>query len=372
DYPRFMAQFRRFVPTRYHGVVGEIAEKADVAVGGYLRGQLMITAILGLFVWIGLTILGVPLATAIAFLAAVFNLVPYLGPVIGAVPAVLLGLTVSPLTALLAIVVFVVANQLEGNVLSPLVLSRATNLHPLTVLLAIMTGLGLFGLVGALLAEVHQVVGAPQEGLGVVAVDGVRGHADGGGEAHAVDLDLGDELGEALGGSLRLGGANLGQQQHELVAGPAEGVVGGAQLARQRLGDRDERGVAGGVPEAVVDLLEVVEVDHHQVERVPVALGARQLGLQPALEALAVAQSRQPVGDEALLEPPDLLRLPDDHGDVLGERLGDAQGVGAERGLRGEAVDVEQRHDLRAVGDRDRDVGLDLLDAGRREVRRGP
>jgi len=152
DYPRFMAQFRRFVPTRYHGVVGEIAEKADVAVGGYLRGQLMITAILGLFVWIGLTILGVPLATAIAFLAAVFNLVPYLGPVIGAVPAVLLGLTVSPLTALLAIVVFVVANQLEGNVLSPLVLSRATNLHPLTVLLAIMTGLGLFGLVGALLA----------------------------------------------------------------------------------------------------------------------------------------------------------------------------------------------------------------------------
>src|SRR5690606_7051710 len=152
DYPRFSAQFRRLVPTRYHGIVAEVSEKADTAVGGYLRGQLMITAILGVFIWIGLTVLGVPLATAIAFLAAVFNLVPYLGPVIGAVPAVLLALTASPLTALLAIVVFVVANQLEGNLLSPLVLSRSTNLHPVTVLLAIMAGLGMFGLVGALLA----------------------------------------------------------------------------------------------------------------------------------------------------------------------------------------------------------------------------
>lgn len=152
DFPRFVAQFRRFVPTKYHSIVGELTEKADVAVGGYLRGQLLITSMLGVFIWLGLTILGVPLATAIAFLAAVFNLVPYLGPVIGAVPAVLLAFTVSPLTALLVIVVFVIANQLEGNLLSPLILSRSTNLHPLTVLLAIMAGLGLFGLVGALLA----------------------------------------------------------------------------------------------------------------------------------------------------------------------------------------------------------------------------
>lgn len=152
DFPRFVTQFRRFVPTKYHSVVSELTEKADVAVGGYLRGQLLITSMLGVFIWLGLTILGVPLATAIAFLAAVFNLVPYLGPVIGAVPAVLLAFTVSPLTALLVIVVFVIANQLEGNLLSPLILSRSTNLHPLTVLLAIMAGLGLFGLVGALLA----------------------------------------------------------------------------------------------------------------------------------------------------------------------------------------------------------------------------
>lgn len=152
DYPRFTANFRRFVPVPYRPVATDVAEKADLAVGGYLRGQLFITSVLGVLIWAGLSIIGVPLATAIAFIAAVFNLVPYLGPVIGAVPAVLLALTVSPLTALLAVVVFVVANQLEGNILSPMILSRSTNLHPVTVLLAIMAGLGMYGLVGALLA----------------------------------------------------------------------------------------------------------------------------------------------------------------------------------------------------------------------------
>ena len=152
DYPRFTANFRRFVPVRWRPLYEDLTEKADRAVGGYLRGQLLITLTLGILIWVGLTIIGVPLATAISFLAAIFNLVPYLGPIIGVLPAVLLGLTVSPLTSVLAIVVFLLANQLEGHVLSPLILSRSTNLHPVTVLLAIMAGLGLFGLVGALLA----------------------------------------------------------------------------------------------------------------------------------------------------------------------------------------------------------------------------
>jgi len=152
DYPRFTANFRRFVPVRWRPVYEDLSDKADRAVGGYLRGQVVITITLGILIWIGLSIIGVPLATAISFLAAIFNLVPYLGPIIGVLPAVLLGLTVGPWTAVLAVVVFILANQLEAHVLGPLILSRSTNLHPVTVLLAILAGLGLFGLVGALLA----------------------------------------------------------------------------------------------------------------------------------------------------------------------------------------------------------------------------
>jgi predicted PurR-regulated permease PerM len=152
DYPRFTANFKRFVPTRWRPLYEDLTAKANVAVGGYLRGQLLITLIIGVLIFVGLSLINVPFALAISFLAAIFNLVPYLGPIVGMVPAVILGFTVSPLTALLAVVVFVVANQIEGNLLGPYILSKSTNLHPVTVLLAILIGAGLFGLLGALLA----------------------------------------------------------------------------------------------------------------------------------------------------------------------------------------------------------------------------
>ena len=152
DFPRFTDNFRKFVPVRWRPLADDLTGKADRAVGGYLRGQLLITSLLGIMIWIGLSLIGIPLATAISFLAAIFNLVPYLGPIVGVIPAVLLGFTVSPWAALFAVIVFVVANQLEGNVLSPFILSRSVDLHPVTVLLAIMAGLGLLGFLGALLA----------------------------------------------------------------------------------------------------------------------------------------------------------------------------------------------------------------------------
>ena len=154
DFPKITANFRRFIPLRYRPFYEDVGEKADRAVGGYLRGQLLIALIMGVFLFIGLSLIGINLALAISFLAAVLNLVPYLGPIVGAVPALLLALaTQTPFTsALFVIILFVVANQLESNLLSPFILSRSTNLHPVTVLIAITFGLGAFGLVGAIFA----------------------------------------------------------------------------------------------------------------------------------------------------------------------------------------------------------------------------
>jgi predicted PurR-regulated permease PerM len=152
DFPRITANVRRFVPTRWRTLYTDLTAKADRAIGGYLRGQILITIILGFLIWIGLSVLGVPLATAISVLAAVFNLVPYLGPIVGSVPAVLLAFTVSPLTALLVLVVFLAANQIDAHVLAPLILAKSTDLHPITVLISILIGVGFLGLLGAFVA----------------------------------------------------------------------------------------------------------------------------------------------------------------------------------------------------------------------------
>jgi predicted PurR-regulated permease PerM len=152
DLPRLSANARRFVPVRYRGVYADLMQKADRAVGGFLRGQVLISITIGSMLWIGLSILGLPLATAISVLAGVFNLVPYLGPILATIPAVLLGFTISPLTALLALIIFLVANQLEAHLFGPMILGKSTDLHPVTVLVSILIGVGFLGVLGAFLA----------------------------------------------------------------------------------------------------------------------------------------------------------------------------------------------------------------------------
>lgn len=152
DLPRLSANARRFVPVRYRGVYADLMQKADRAVGGFLRGQVLISLTIGTLLWIGLSLLGLPLATAISVLAGVFNVVPYLGPIVATIPALLLGFTVSPLTALLVLVVFFVANQLEAHLFGPMILGKSTDLHPVTVLVSILVGVGFLGVLGAFLA----------------------------------------------------------------------------------------------------------------------------------------------------------------------------------------------------------------------------
>ncbi|MFC3860296.1 AI-2E family transporter [Deinococcus antarcticus] len=154
DYNRVNAAMLRAFPRPWQPRVLELSALTGQAVGGYVRGQLIIASFIGLFVWIGLTLVGIPSAAAIGFLAGAFNIVPYLGPIIGATPALLLALTMPNvlLKVILVIVVFVAANQIESNFLSPYILSKNTDLHPVTILVAILVGVALMGFAGALLA----------------------------------------------------------------------------------------------------------------------------------------------------------------------------------------------------------------------------
>lgn len=151
DFSKIGLTLLGLVPRAYQPFALDFSGHISTAIGGYLRGQLVIATAVGTLIGLGLTLIGVPNAIALGFLAGAFNIVPYLGVVIGIAPAILLGLTISPLTALLVVIIFVVVNQIEGNFLSPYILGKTTNLHPATVLLSIMIGLTLIGIPGALL-----------------------------------------------------------------------------------------------------------------------------------------------------------------------------------------------------------------------------
>jgi predicted PurR-regulated permease PerM len=151
DLPRLGQAALRAFPEPYQPLVAELAHKLDRSVGGYVRGQLLVAFLVGLLVGVGLWLVGVPLAASLGFLAGVFNLIPFVGVIVSGVPALLLAATGGFGKVLLAFLVLWLANQLEGNLLGPLIVGRATRLHPVTAIAAILVGASLFGLWGALL-----------------------------------------------------------------------------------------------------------------------------------------------------------------------------------------------------------------------------
>lgn len=152
DYERVGASVLKVLPRAWQPLALQLSEDVGVSFGGYIRGQLLVGLGVGALIAVGLLLLGIPNALAIGLLAALLDIVPYLGPVISALPAVLLALSSGWVTVLLVVLVFVAANQIEGNVLSPFIMRQTTNLSSAAVLLAILAGLTLGGVVGALLA----------------------------------------------------------------------------------------------------------------------------------------------------------------------------------------------------------------------------
>ena len=133
---------------RVHAIWNDV----EFRLGAYVRGQAILMGIIGISSYIGLFLLGVPFAPALALIAGITEAIPMVGPLIGAVPAVIVGFTVSPLTGLLVAVLYIVIQALENNVLVPKIMSSNVGLNPLVIIIAIVAGSTLNGIVGALLA----------------------------------------------------------------------------------------------------------------------------------------------------------------------------------------------------------------------------
>jgi predicted PurR-regulated permease PerM len=134
---------------RWSSVIGEVS----LAFGGYVRGTLISMVIIGTITGAGLALLGVPYALLLGVLAALTELLPYLGPWISGTVSVILALiAVGPLKAVEVVILFILIQELEGNVIEPMVMSRSVHIDPLLVIVAVLVGINLLGIVGAVLA----------------------------------------------------------------------------------------------------------------------------------------------------------------------------------------------------------------------------
>ncbi|MFY9461595.1 MAG: AI-2E family transporter [Candidatus Sungiibacteriota bacterium] len=143
---------RLVTPIEYEEYAVDLWIRAQRKMGQWLRAQLLLGLIVGIFVYIALTLLGVRFALIFAALTAVLEIIPVIGPIIAAVPAVVIAFVQGPLLGLTVIVTYFVIQQIESHLIVPTVMRRTVGLNPLVVILALLVGGKLGGMLGLLLA----------------------------------------------------------------------------------------------------------------------------------------------------------------------------------------------------------------------------
>ena len=146
--------FISYIPNRYFEMSLNVLHKVDIQLGGYLRGQFIEALVVGTLSILALWILGIKYFILIGIFAGLANLIPYVGPVAGAVPAILVAITNGADSTLIIyiIIAFIIIQLIDNVIMQPLVLSKSVNLHPLLIVLAILIGGNFFGILGMFLA----------------------------------------------------------------------------------------------------------------------------------------------------------------------------------------------------------------------------
>ena len=152
DAHRLSTFIRRLVPTDYRLDFDVVWAQTKSMLYSYIRGQLVIAGLIGVLIGIAIWLLGLKFALALGLIAGITSLVPYLGPVIGAIPAVLVGLAASPQQALIVGIAYLVISNIILNFVYPKVMGNAVRLPPLAVIIAFIAGFSLGGILGMFIA----------------------------------------------------------------------------------------------------------------------------------------------------------------------------------------------------------------------------
>ena len=150
--PRIQRYVFAFLPAGQRAGARSAWNDVELRLGLWVRGQLTLMATMGVMTGIAYSVLGVPGALLLALIAAITEAIPIIGPLLGAIPAVLVAATVSPELALIVAGIYVVLQFVEGNVLVPIIMRNAVGISPLLILVSLLIGAAAGGFVGAFLA----------------------------------------------------------------------------------------------------------------------------------------------------------------------------------------------------------------------------
>lgn len=152
DWRTLKEQIIMLFAAEFHTKVGTVIEEMAIVVSAYIRGQVIISVVIGFIVFGGMYLSGVGYPLVLGLLAACTETIPIIGPIVGSVPAIMLAYLISPSLALKVILFYIVVHQLENHIIVPNIMGHTINLHPVIVIISLLIGYQLLGIVGMMVA----------------------------------------------------------------------------------------------------------------------------------------------------------------------------------------------------------------------------
>ncbi|WLR41360.1 AI-2E family transporter [Bacillus carboniphilus] len=144
----FAPNVAKFFPKSNRSGVLKVLKDMDNTIAAYIQGQVLVSVFVGTLLFIGYWIIGLDYSLVLAMFGMFTNVIPFLGPYIAVIPAFLVALLQDPIMAVYVAIIMVIAQQIEGNIISPQIMGKTLKIHPLTIIVLILTSGKLMGIVG--------------------------------------------------------------------------------------------------------------------------------------------------------------------------------------------------------------------------------
>lgn len=145
---KFGKKIVSFLPKRFREEGTETMNDIDKAVSGFIIGRVLVNLALGVLMYVGFLIIGLPYALLLTVIAVIMNFIPFVGAILSSVPIVIIGLVESPSVAIWSLVVILVAQQIQDNLIGPYIFGKQLDIHPLMTIILVFAGGDLFGIIG--------------------------------------------------------------------------------------------------------------------------------------------------------------------------------------------------------------------------------
>ena len=152
DFDKIKNRIKSWIPIKYKDETFKIINDLNVMARGYVSGTLFTSLAVAFFTFVGLIISGISSPLLFAIFCGITNIIPYFGPYIGGIPTIIVAFSISPMCGIIASLTIVIVQFVEGNIINPIIVGKATDIHPITIVIGLLVFEYYFGILGMILA----------------------------------------------------------------------------------------------------------------------------------------------------------------------------------------------------------------------------